>query len=107
MQFRWHLVQLKTTYLCLPSTNSIEDSLLAANQHTLETMSNFLDSNADTSRFRVKLEESYYFREFDSEKDYNLEFIFRQLPTIFNVAESERIGSVSAIGNLVYYIGQS
>lgn len=61
----------------------------------METLCNFIESNGDIARFRAKLEESYYFREFDSDKDFNLEFIFRQLPTVFNVSESERIGSVS------------
>ncbi|KAG2185439.1 hypothetical protein INT44_002230, partial [Umbelopsis vinacea] len=72
------------------------ESILDANQRTLETLHDFLESNADTVRFREKLEESYYFREFDAEKDFNLDFIFRQVPTIFNVSDSERIGMVSS-----------
>ena len=60
----------------------------------METLCEFLETNADAVRFRAKLEESHYFREFDTEQDFNLDFIFRQMPTIFNVAESERIGSV-------------
>ncbi|KAI9277942.1 hypothetical protein BC943DRAFT_298425 [Umbelopsis sp. AD052] len=79
-------------YRSIKASDSTSESILDANQRTLETLHDFLESNADTVRFREKLEESYYFREFDAEKDFNLDFIFRQVPTIFNVSDSERIG---------------
>ena len=89
-------VEISNTSL-IPASHptSTSESILEANQRTLETLHDFLESNADAVRFREKLEESYYFREFDTEKDFNLDFIFRQLPTIFNVSDSERIGMVS------------
>ncbi|KAH8553159.1 hypothetical protein BGW37DRAFT_488649 [Umbelopsis sp. PMI_123] len=80
-------------YKDIKATDSTGESILVANQRTLETLYDFLESNSDTVRFREKLEESYYFSEFDTEKDFNLDFIFRQLPTVFNISESERIGT--------------
>jgi hypothetical protein len=41
---------------------------------------------------------------FDPIKDFNIEFIFRQLPTVFQVIDNEKIGSVSLLQSQVEFI---
>lgn len=55
-----------------------------------------MDTYPETAKFKEKFESHFYMTVFDPIKDYNIEFIFRQLMTTFKVIENEKIASVSA-----------
>ena len=57
----------------------------------------FMDQYVDTIKFTEKIKSNFYMTEFDPLADYNLEFIFRQILSIFDVLENEKIASVSSI----------
>ena len=57
----------------------------------------FMDQYVDTIKFTEKIKSNFYMTEFDPLADYNLEFIFRQILSIFDVLENEKIASVSTI----------
>jgi hypothetical protein len=88
---------LRKNWLRLKSLGGPNPVTLNGQEAAMETLCSFLETNADAVKFRGKLEESYFYGNFDPKLDYNIDFIFRQMPTIFNVAESERIGSVSIL----------
>ena len=61
----------------------------------MRTLIKFMDTYPETAKFKEKFESHFYMSEFDPIKDYNIEFIFRQLMTTFKVIENEKIASVS------------
>ena len=62
----------------------------------MSTLIKFMDSYPETAKFKEKFESHFYMTTFDPIKDYNIEFIFRQLMTTFKVIENEKIASVSS-----------
>lgn len=61
----------------------------------LQTIFRFLQTNPECIKFRENSLKTYYLRDFEPLADYNLEFIFRQLPTLYGAIENERIAAVS------------
>ncbi|KAI9275765.1 hypothetical protein BDA99DRAFT_195528 [Phascolomyces articulosus] len=53
----------------------------------------FMDQYVDTIKFAEKIKSNFYMTEFDPLADYNIEFIFRQILSIFDVLENEKIAS--------------
>lgn len=61
----------------------------------LQAISNFMNNHVDCVKFLDKIEKHFYMSKFDPIQDFNIEFIFRQMMTEFQVIDNERIGSVS------------
>lgn len=58
-----------------------------------------MDQYAETIKYWDKVKSQFYIMDFDPVKDYNIEFIFRQMMTVFGVVDNEKIGSVSVAEN--------
>ncbi|KAI9019565.1 hypothetical protein CLU79DRAFT_888618 [Phycomyces nitens] len=61
----------------------------------LNSLNTFLTQYSDCVKFYDKIKSQFYLTEFDPIKDFNIEFIFRQMMTIFEVIDNEKIGSRS------------
>ncbi|KAI7864646.1 hypothetical protein BDF14DRAFT_1987237 [Spinellus fusiger] len=59
----------------------------------LNSLDSFLEQYSDCVKFYEKIKTQFYLTEFDGVKDFNVEFIFRQLMTIFEVIDNEKIAS--------------
>jgi dimeric dUTPase (all-alpha-NTP-PPase superfamily) len=77
---------------------------LILNNKLLTSISTFTDTYVDCVKFYEKVKLQYYMSKFDPIKDFNIEFIFRQLPTVFQVIDNEKIGSVSLLQSQVEFI---
>ncbi|KAI9494149.1 hypothetical protein BDB00DRAFT_928434 [Zychaea mexicana] len=53
----------------------------------------FMEQYVDTINFAEKIKSNFYMTEFNPLEDYNLEFIFRQMMSVFDVLENEKIAS--------------
>ncbi|KAI9323060.1 hypothetical protein BX666DRAFT_2016546 [Dichotomocladium elegans] len=53
----------------------------------------FMENYSETSKFKDKFESQFYMTEFDPIEDFNIEFIFRQLMSVFGVIDNEKIAS--------------
>lgn len=65
----------------------------------MRTLITFMDTYPETAKFKEKFESHFYMTTFDPIKDYNIEFIFRQLMTTFKVIENEKIAAVSSLAS--------
>ena len=61
----------------------------------LQSIHHFMENHLDCVKFLDKISQHFYMAKFDPLLDYNVEFIFRQMMTEFQVIDNERIGSVS------------
>ncbi|GAA5797284.1 hypothetical protein HPULCUR_002665 [Helicostylum pulchrum] len=59
----------------------------------LQSIGRFMDTYVDCIKFFDKIQSQFYMSKFDPIQDFNIEFIFRQMMTEFQVIENERIGS--------------
>ncbi|KAI8384828.1 uncharacterized protein BYT42DRAFT_563768 [Radiomyces spectabilis] len=59
----------------------------------LSTVNNFMQHHTDCLKAFEKIRMQFYLTDFDPLKDYNVEFIFRQLMTVFGVIDNEKIAS--------------
>ncbi|KAI8074159.1 hypothetical protein BC940DRAFT_290184 [Gongronella butleri] len=59
----------------------------------VHNLNRFLALHSDYTKMKDKVQDQYYLSQFDPLLDYNLEFIFREFPHTYNIAENERIGS--------------
>ncbi|KAI8138427.1 hypothetical protein BJV82DRAFT_631498 [Fennellomyces sp. T-0311] len=59
----------------------------------MATLIKFMDQYVETIKFAEKISAQFYMTEFDINQDYNLEFIFRQMMSVFDVIENEKLAS--------------
>lgn len=62
----------------------------------MASLISFVEQYADSIKFTEKIQSQFYLTKFDPIQDYNIEFIFRQMMTIFGVIDNEKISSVSS-----------
>lgn len=63
----------------------------------LQSIGHFMQTYVDCIKFFDKIQAQFYMSKFDPIKDFNVEFIFRQMMTDFQVIDNEKIGSVSFV----------
>ncbi|CEP13385.1 hypothetical protein [Parasitella parasitica] len=63
----------------------------------LKSIGNFMETYADCIKFFDKIQAQFYMSKFDPVQDFNVEFIFRQMMTEFQVIDNEKIGSKAFI----------
>lgn len=59
----------------------------------LQSINHFMNNHVDCVKFLDKISNIFYMSKFDPMQDFNVEFIFRQMMTEFQVIDNERIGS--------------
>lgn len=64
------------------------------NNKYLDSIGNFMETYVDCIKFFDKIQAQFYMARFDPIQDFNVEFIFRQMMTEFQVIDNEKIGSV-------------
>lgn len=67
---------------------------LLENNKYLDCIGNFMKTYIDCIKFFEKIKSQFYMSRFDPVQDFNIEFIFRQMMTEFQVIDNEKIGSV-------------
>lgn len=63
----------------------------------LKSLGTFMETYTDCIKFFDKIQNQFYMSKFDPIQDYNVEFIFRQMMTEFQVIDNEKIGSKAFI----------
>ncbi|RCH82928.1 Tar (HIV-1) RNA binding protein 1 [Rhizopus azygosporus] len=63
------------------------------NNRYLDSIGNFMETYVDCIKFFDKIQAQFYMARFDPIQDFNVEFIFRQMMTEFQVIDNEKIGS--------------
>lgn len=63
----------------------------------LKTLGTFMETYTDCIKFFDKIQAQFYMSKFDPIQDFNVEFIFRQMMSEFQVIENEKIGSKAFI----------
>ncbi|KAG1589375.1 hypothetical protein G6F48_004655 [Rhizopus delemar] len=66
---------------------------LLENNKYLDCIGNFMKTYIDCIKFFEKIKSQFYMSRFDPVQDFNIEFIFRQMMTEFQVIDNEKIGS--------------
>ncbi|CAO3698396.1 unnamed protein product [Rhizopus stolonifer] len=66
---------------------------LLENNKYLDAMGKFMEIYVDCIKFFDKIKSQFYMSRFDPVQDFNVEFIFRQMMTEFQVIDNEKIGS--------------
>jgi tRNA guanosine-2'-O-methyltransferase len=60
----------------------------------LKSIGTFMETYIDCIKFFDKIKSQFYMSKFDPIQDFNIEFIFRQMMSGFQVIDNEKIGSV-------------
>lgn len=63
----------------------------------VKSLNSFMETYTDCIKFFDKIQNQFYMSKFDPIQDYNVEFIFRQMMTEFQVIDNEKIGSKAFI----------
>ncbi|CAO3620518.1 unnamed protein product [Mucor fragilis] len=63
----------------------------------VKSLNTFMETYTDCIKFFDKIQNLFYMSKFDPIQDYNVEFIFRQMMTEFQVIDNEKIGSKAFI----------
>lgn len=59
----------------------------------ISTLLTFMKKYADSQKLYDKIKDNFYLMRFDPLQDFNIEFIFRELMTLFDVIDNEKISS--------------
>lgn len=65
------------------------------NNKYIQSIRTFMETYVDCIKFFDKIQTSFYMTHFDPIQDFNIEFIFRQMMSEFQVIDNEKIGSKS------------